>query len=104
MKNVQMIDGAENCVYDIFATTDDDFETIFPNGTDIAFIDEIYDRKLNNAEELDRIFQEMWSRPIEKRDVHGIHGIIFYELDHKKIYYPTRKDAEAINPGGTRLR
>ena len=34
----------------------------------------------------------------------GIHGLLFYELDNKMQYYPTRKDEEAINPDGTLLR
>ena len=44
MKNIQIIDGADNCVYDIFACTEEEFALIFPAGTDIAFIDEIYAR------------------------------------------------------------
>lgn len=34
----------------------------------------------------------------------GIHGILFYELDYRKTYYPTRQDEEAANPDGTPLR
>jgi hypothetical protein len=34
----------------------------------------------------------------------GIHGLLFYGLENKKQYYPTRKDQEAVNPDGTRLR
>ncbi len=30
MKNIQVIDGALNCVYDIFPLTDEDFSVIFP--------------------------------------------------------------------------
>jgi len=41
MKNIMIIDGAENCVYDVFAAPDDDFAIIFPEGTDVAFIEEI---------------------------------------------------------------
>jgi hypothetical protein len=25
-------------------------------------------------------------------------------LEHKKAYYPTRRDEDAVNPDGTRLR
>jgi hypothetical protein len=32
MKNIMVIDGAENCVYDVFAAPDDDFALIFPEG------------------------------------------------------------------------
>jgi hypothetical protein len=102
MKNIQVIDGAINCVYDIFSATEKEFKTIFHNDTDIAFIDEIY---LNaNEAELDKIFSNLWSRPVRKSQVQGIHGTIFYELDEKKVYYPNRRDEDAINPDGTPLR
>lgn len=102
MKNIQIIDGALNCVYDIFAATDEEFELIFPRGTDIAFINEVYDRE--DSQKLDAAFNNIWKRRVQKSEAMGIHGIIFYELDEKKVYYPTRKDAGAINPDGTSLR
>lgn len=102
MKNIQIIDGAENCVYDIFAATDEEFALIFKNETDIAFIDEIYEA--GDVELLDAAFNSIWQRRVKKIDVYGIHGTIFYELDHKRPYYPTRKDEEACNPGGFSLR
>ena len=64
MKNIQIIDGAINCVYDIFAATDEEFATIFPEGTDIAFIDEVYARE--NSEKLDGIFQNYGGAPSRK--------------------------------------
>lgn len=102
MKNIQIIDGAQNCVYDIFAATDEEFSLIFPNGTDIAFIEEIYARGDEKA--LDAAFSNIWKRRIRKRDARGIHGIVFYELPDKMVYYPTRKDEEAVNPDGSKLR
>lgn len=102
MKNIQIIDGALNCVYDIFAATDEEFGLIFPEGTDIAFINEVYDRE--DSQRLDAAFNNLWERRVQKFEATGIHGIIFYELDEKKAYYPTRRDAEAINPDGTNLR
>ena len=44
MKNIQVIDGALNSVYDIFSATEDAFSLIFPAGQDIAFIDEVMSR------------------------------------------------------------
>jgi hypothetical protein len=102
MKNIQVIDGAENCVYDIFAATEDEFALIFPGETDIAFVDEVYAR--GPAYTLDEAFRNIWARPVRKPDALGIHGTIFYELEEKKVYYPTRRDAEAVNPGGSPLR
>jgi hypothetical protein len=102
MKNIQIIDGAQNCVYDIFEATDEEFALVFPAGTDIAFIDEVYES--GNKQLLDEAFTRIWQRPVKKSQANGIHGIVFYELAKKKVYYPTRRDDEAVNPDGSRLR
>lgn len=102
MKNIQVVDGAVNCVYDVFAATDEEFAAIFPSGQDVAFIDEVYNS--GSSEALDRAFKAIWQRRVPKPQVRGIHGTLFYELEAKKPYYPTRKDEEAINPNGSRLR
>lgn len=102
MRNILVIDGAENCVYDIFSATDDEFSLIFPNDTDVAFIDEVYSK--NSSQELDSVFVKIWQRRCKKADVQGIHGTLFYELEFKKPYYPTRKDEEAIALNGATLR
>jgi hypothetical protein len=101
-KNIQVIDGAQNTVYDIFQATDEEFALIFPAGQDVAFIDEVMARGPKKA--LDEAFDRIWTRRIAKRDAVGIHGILFYELEYKKEFYSTRKDEEARNPDGTRLR
>jgi hypothetical protein len=102
MKNIQVIDGAVNCAYDIYSATDEEFALLVPSGTDIAFIDEVYER--GRRWELDAVFEKLWRRRIRKADARGIHGLLFYGHDHKKVYYPTRRDEEAANPDGTRLR
>ena len=89
-------------MYDIFAATDEEFSLIFPNETDIAFIEEICAR--GDSQTLDAAFKGIWKRRIRKRDAQGIHGIVFYELPAKMAYYPTRKDEEAVNPDGSKLR
>jgi hypothetical protein len=102
MKNIQVIDGANNSVYDIFAATDEEFALLFPAGEDIAFIDEVIAR--GPEKQLDEAFARIWERRLPKRDAIGIHGLLFYGLEHKKRYYPTRRDEEAVNPDGGRLR
>ena len=82
MKNVQVIDGALNSVYDIFSATEYEFFLIFPAGQDIAFIDEVMSRGPSQA--LNAAFQRIWKRRIAKKDAMGIHGLLFYELEHKK--------------------
>jgi hypothetical protein len=102
MKNIQVIDGAVNCVYDIFAATDDEFNLIFSDGTNIAFIEDVYARE--NEELLTNAFNKIWTRPIRKAEANGINGLLFYGLTEKKKYYPTLRDEEAINPDGSALR
>ena len=99
MKNIQIIDSAENCVYDIFEATDEEFAFIFTNNTNIAFSEDLWQKK-----ELKEIFTKIWSRPVIKSKANGIHGIIFYGMEEKKQYYPSLKDEEAVNPDGTPLR
>jgi hypothetical protein len=41
---------------------------------------------------------------IRRKRLVDIHGLLFYGLDHKQRYYPTRRDEEAINPNGSRSR
>lgn len=102
MKNIQIFDGALNAVHDIFAATDEEFSLIFPNTTDVAFIDEVYEQQ--PAAALDAAFSAIWERRVPKSQAMGIHGILFYQCEHKKVYYPTRRDEEAINPNGSLLR
>ena len=102
MKNIQVIDGAENCVYDIFQATDEEFSLIFTENTNIAFSEEVWKR--DDQKELGKAFTNLWSRPVRKSEANGIHGILFYELEAKKKYYPTLRDEEAVNPDGTALR
>ena len=42
MKNIQIIDGAVNCVYDVFAASEEEFALIFPESQDVAFIGKVY--------------------------------------------------------------
>jgi hypothetical protein len=90
MKNIQVIDGASNCSYDIFAMTDEEFRILFPSpGQDIEFIEDAIDRTGND--ELGEIMRNVWKRPVKKPDVTGIHGTLFYELLWKKKYYPNKR-------------
>lgn len=80
----------------IFAATDEEFSLIFRSDEDIAFIDEVYQRR--PAKYLDAVFAEIPKRRIPKANSKGIHGTLYYGLERKKSYYPTRRDEEAVNP------
>ena len=99
---MQVIDGARNCVYDTFSATEEEFRLIFPDGQDIAFIDEVMARGPEDV--LDKAFTSIWNRRLKKAETMGVHGLLFYELEDKKQYYPNRRDEDAVNPDGSRLR
>lgn len=102
MKNIQVIDGALNCVYDVFATSNEDHALLFPNGTDIAFAEDFASRP--DIEQIQAALARLWDKRIPKAQAMGIHGTLFYQLQKKRAYYPTLKDEEAVNPDGSRLR
>lgn len=102
MKNIQVIDGAENCAYDVFAASDEAFAMIFAPGTDIAFIEDVVQR--DDANQVMEALESIWPNRVAKTQVHGIHGTLFYGLLEKRQYYPTLRDEEAMNPDGSRLR
>ncbi|MEH6631360.1 MAG: hypothetical protein V7776_11055 [Halopseudomonas aestusnigri] len=97
MKNIQIIDGADNCTYSIFNIDDHLFELIFPNNQDIEFIEDFMTRL--GQEKALICLTPLWKNEVDKKEVLGIHGTLFYQNGHKKKYYPTKKDAEMIiNP------
>lgn len=97
MKNIQIIDGACNCTYDIFAVSDEEFDQIFPNGQDIEFAEDFFERLGEDA--ATAVITPVWARPVAKVDVAGIHGTLFYQLLKKKRYYPTKKSSEFVPLG-----
>ena len=94
MKNIQVIDGARNCTYEIFAATDEEFGLLFPDDRDVEFISDFIERV--GEDQAGRITRSLWRRRQNKKQVAGIHGTLFYELDFKKAHYPTKKEAEMV--------
>ena len=92
MTNIQIIDGAQNCTYSLYAATNAEFALLFPRGSDVGFPDEIL-RRLVRRRALP-VFNALWERPVDKRTARGIHRTLLYELDFKKKFCPTRREAE----------
>lgn len=97
-KNIQVIDGAQNCKYSIFSAKEKDFFEIFPEeGQDIEFIEDFFNRVGKNHATI--ILKRLWAMPINKKAVQGIHGTLFYELEYKKEFYPTKRESEMVTCG-----
>lgn len=89
MKNIQIIDGADNATFSLFQAREEEFDAIFPNGRDIELVEDVIDRL--GKETAGVVLTPIWSRPILKRDALGIHGTLFYDNDRRRGHIPTSK-------------
>lgn len=94
VKNIQVIDGAENCTYDVYSVEDNIFEMIFPEEQDIEFSSDLTKRL--GFDETNKVLNILWQGICEKKEVLGIHGTLFFELEFKKAFYPSKKEKEMI--------
>jgi hypothetical protein len=94
MKYIQVIDGADNCTYSIFEASEEMFKIIFPKeGQNVEFNTDLSARMEDKERE---VVNEMWDFEVDKKNAQGIHGTLFFELDFKKKYYPTKKESEMV--------
>lgn len=90
MKNIQIIDGADNATYSIFQATGDEFVTIFPRpGQDIEMVEDYISRV--GEDEAKKTLSRVWERPVYKHDVQGIHGTLYYDYKEKAKFLPESK-------------
>ncbi len=106
MKNIQIIDGADNATFSIFQATDAEFAVIFPGGQDIELAEDLVERI--GEERAHAVMTPIWDRPILKRDAMGVHGTLFYDWDRRRTDLPTSKrevdwDEGSINEAQRRL-
>ncbi len=93
MKNIQVIDGAENCIYPIYQTDDESFRKIFPQpDQNIEFFEDL-DKRMDNKELL-QILNQLWKAELKKENVIGIHGTLFYNFKRRKKYFPNKKESD----------
>jgi len=91
VKNIQVIDDAINAAYSIFAATDEEFLAIFPRkGQDIEFAEDFFRRA--RTQKATEIMTRIWERPVNKKEVVGIHGTLFYGLSGKKKFYENKRE------------
>jgi len=90
LKNIQIIDRAENATFSLFQATDEEFAAIFPGeGQDMELVEDFTERV--GTDEALRILLPVWERPVLKRDAHGIHGTLYYEYSDRRHYLPVYK-------------
>ena len=98
MKNIQIIDGATNSVFEIYEVDDITFGKIFSNEKDVVFLSDLlqyldYDKPENEA-----FWQKVYSCRKDKKTVNGIHGTLHLEGSNgKKKFFPDGKELLVIN-------
>jgi len=90
MKNIQVIDGAINSRYAIYAVTAVEFATLFPDGQDVEFIEDVVDRLGEGP--TTELMTPIWERAVPKPKVSGIHGTLFYGLPEKRKFYDNKRE------------
>jgi hypothetical protein len=95
MKNIQIIDGAVNSVFEVYEVSDELFELMFPGNSDIAFmneVDELFQRVGG-----DQKWELVYRNKVDKKHVLGIHGTLHLTGSYCEMgYYPSRKEAEVL--------
>ena len=90
LKNIQVVDGAENATYSIFQATEEEFTLIFPGaGQDLEVIEDLFRRA--GVEAATAALASIWARPVRKRDAQGIHGTLFYGYEADRMHLPSSK-------------
>lgn len=93
MKNVQIIDGAENCSFSICAIPEREFQRLFPGeNQDVEFIEDSVERLGEGA--VGSIMKLAKQEVLNKAEVKGIHGTLFIGLPERRAFYPNRRAAD----------
>ena len=80
MRNIEVVDGALNSRFEIYAVTDEDFDRIFGDETDDAYLEDLEEELQNDVEFWDRVY----GQEVERQIVDGIHGILHTHPRAKK--------------------
>jgi hypothetical protein len=107
LRNIQIVDGADNATFSIFQATNEEFHEIFPGPGQDMEISEDFAKRVGETRSA-QILQAIWERPILKRDAKGIDGTLYYNTERKRHYLPSSKrevdfDDSAINSAQRRL-
>jgi hypothetical protein len=102
MKNIQAIDNASNCSFSVYAASEEDFRLVFPcDSQDIEFAEDLAERLGDHL--AGKLVVRTTSARIDKKDVVGIHGTLFFGLRERKKWYPNKRESDLDAPDLPRL-
>lgn len=98
MKYVQVIDGAENCTFPVYAVSDADFAALFPApGQNIEFAQDLAPR-LGGEREAGQLVMRLTAAHVDKTTIPGIHGTLFIDLPGRRRYFPNKREEDVFVP------
>jgi hypothetical protein len=105
-RNIQIIDSAMNCTFSLFQATDAEFALIFPeHDQDIEYSEDLTTRLGMTA--ANNLLSKLWQRPIERKNIVGIHGTLFFGLSSRKAFYSGKRhrdiDAQFLSSAERRM-
>lgn len=86
MKNIQITDGAANATFSIFQASDEEFEAVFPGGSEMEIVEDVVARL--GVQVAEEAISPIWQRSVLKREAEGIHGTLFYDGEHRRKHLP----------------
>lgn len=93
MKNIQIIDGSVNSIFEIYCVDEDIFQVIFPEDRDIAFIDDLKSYLNYERKEIQEFWSRVYGNRVDKKKVIGIHGTLHLQGSYcESVYFPNRKE------------
>jgi hypothetical protein len=97
LKNVQIIDGAVNSVFEIYEVDDYTFDEIFVDDQDTVFLSDIHKYSDFTEEESVLFWKKVYSCRKDKKEINGIHGTLHLDGSNcKKEYFPEGKESLVI--------
>jgi hypothetical protein len=95
IRNVQIYDGASNATFGVVGVPARLFDVVFPGDADVAFLDLLPRALRGNGRKAGAFWSDFYSRDVDKRLIHGVHGTLHY--DRYRVspqYFPNRKEAD----------
>ena len=106
MKNIQLIDRADNATFSLFQATQMEFDALLPDGREMALIEDVVARL--GEEATADLLARIRERPVLKRHALGLDGTIFFGwADRSHHIPPSGRELDwpesALNPAQRRL-
>jgi hypothetical protein len=97
MKNIQVIDSAQNCSFSIYSVAEEDFRLIFPQvGQDVEFIEDLVKRV--GSRRAGEIIKRATTTRLDKADIDGLHGTLFFGMASRRAWYPNKRESDLDKP------